>query len=487
MELNTKRAQRFGMLTAGLLLGVSAGLGITHNTVHADTTSESDESTVKATSSQIPYTAAENQNESNHYEDDVDAAVPNAKNVSDDELPNGDTLKEGEHKVTVKYVLPDGKDITQDVNQRGDMAQSVAETVDLGYKDGDKVDIYNFALSPYASFDVVDISNGDGNNYTGKENFVMPDHNVDVTVTIAPTGDDYVFDDALTKDLKSYAASHPTDSRVTHQAYGGKTQDEMNAIWQEDADKIKDYYNKLNGKTDSNSSSDTNKDSSSATSDDDNSSTDDTNSGDDNSNTGSSIADQITTDKGSSSSDSSTSKKVTLKFNIVYNGKSFGTVTLKDQTPGQKYSSDALNTLQSSLEKKGLSLSAESKEKISGTVPDDDETYDLQVVSKDSGLSTSGDGDDVNESVSSSLGDDGTETETGTTDSGDMDDGDTSTGDSTGDSDYDSPESDEESDTGDSVNTPNEESQTGDDNGSSSEDSDNSRLPQTGADRKSVV
>src|SRR5699024_6211007 len=68
-----------------------------------------------------------------------------------------------------------------------------------------------------------------------------------------------------------------------------------------------------------------------------------------------------------------------LTFNVLFNGKSFGSESVKGHA-GDHYYLQKIGKLQEELEKRGLSLTPTSKKLISGEIPDHDMTYNLKVV-----------------------------------------------------------------------------------------------------------
>lgn len=446
--ISQPRTTKWGLVTAGVLLGLSAGvLSAGHQAVHADTVDNANKQASATTEVKSPYqddpniTQATNQakqNDAQGYLADHNSASDQA---SDDS--STDDQKADEHKVSVKFQFPDGEDITDLVEEnRADKAEAVYEVVNHPYKAGDSVNLINLNLSTYAEYDVTKVTDQDGNVLTG-DTIKMPDHDLQIVVTMAPTGDDVVMGDKLTDKLKAYTKEHGLPDHILHQAYGGKTQEEMDEIAKKQEKENQAILDDLNK----------------------------------NKNKGNQTSDQVNTSKDDTGKDDTktNSKKVTLTFIIRYNGAKFGKVQIKDLTPGSHYHSQELEDFQNQLKNEGngnLTLSPTSLKMISGTVPDEDKTVDLTVVD-DSGKKSQGQGKDVGDAVSDSLGDNGTAVEQGSQDDGDSNysNGDDTPLDSSEDTNDDSDES-----------TPADDSQNADQaNSDQPGQGNNQQLPQTGA------
>lgn len=399
------KAQRFGLLAAGVLLGVTTGLGLNSNlAAHADTVdnTNSDNNTQLVSDhnenakpyAQIQNEAADQTNQNNNDNDSSD----------DQNANNAD-----QHKITISYQLPDGEKVKDsDIFSREGLESNEDYYTGSPWESGKEVSLYNLRYSSFSDFDVQSIKDNQGNKYDGT--MQMPDHDVHLTVTIAPTGDRSTYNDALNKVLNDYQKEHGLPSKVFHQAYGGKSQAEVDKEIKDEADKVHQIDEEENGhkgSSNDNSGSSSNVNNNSSSSDDNN-----TNSADKN------------------------GKKVTLTFNIFYNGTKFGTETIKDAVPGTKYDAKNIDKFQNLLKQRGLTLDPASLAKVSGTVPNDDQTYDLQVIKAGGDHKSAGQGETVNQAAKDSLGENANDTTSAADNSGsDSGNGMDSLGDDAGNSD----------------------------------------------------
>lgn len=395
------KAQQFGLLAAGVLLGVTTGLGLSSNfnAVHADTNSNmSDNSPIvtKNAENSQPYAAQQNATANSNSDNDDDS-----NNTADDQS----TKAADEHKITVEYQFPNGQKVNMDhLNGREGMETTDEYVTGSPWKNGEKVDIATLAHSSFTDFDVQSVKDAQGNTY--ENDLQMPDHDVHLVITLAPTGDRSPFDDALHKDLEAYQKANGLPAKVLHQAYGGLSQKEVDEAIKKEEDIARQIDQQENGNKNANKDDQTS-----------NNSSDKGSSNTDNSSTGNS-----STDNGNSASDKNT-KKVTLTFNIFYNGTKFGTEQIKNAVPGTKYDAKNIDRLQALLKKQGLTFTNAALKQISGTVPGEDTTYDLQVVKAGGDQKSEGQGDQVNDAVKDSIGDNGTNTSDAADNQGGSDNG----------------------------------------------------------------
>lgn len=392
VELNLSRYQRLGLATAGVLLGMSAGMGLV-NHVHADTTTPPTSSTIAPT---VP-TKGDGNSQGNNSQSGSSSdqtfqqQVDKTKNSNDSSSTNDQGRLADTYKMTIDVETEDGTKMpSYDPSSRPDKALAIQEATSPNYKAGDPYDFRALSPSTSTDYDVIKIVDDHGNPVpaVGK----MPAHDLHVHIIIAPTGDRTVEDDSFHKALVEYTKKHGLPKHIQHQAYGGMSQEQVDEDTkrQEQADKdITDGKN-----TDNNSSSE------------------------DNTSSDTNTSDNIDTNHNSSptssqKTDSSNKKRVTLTFRIMYNGTMFGKETLSNLTPGSHYSDAKLSALQSELKKRGLSLTGGSLQLISGTVPDHDQTIDLNVVKADGKTGSAGQGKSVNNAIKGSLGSDGTSSTNG--------------------------------------------------------------------------
>lgn len=353
--IDTKTA----LLTAGVMLGMSAGMMINHN-VHADTvnsnmpvmTANNSNNNENSVPSQVKsvQSATTNTTQLIQTENETDT-VSATDNTSDDQVvtenhamtatTNDD--QQQTHKINFNFTFPDGSKVP--LETYSNVANDISQYNNV--KTGTKYDLSDWKLSAFPEFDFVglkDANTGKTIPYMG----TMPDHDLNVQLVIQPTGDgqlkstDIKDMDPVMKACHDYIQKHGLPSHLDHQAYGGKTEDEFNNM--ADGTKDKDNQGTHEGK-------DPNRD--------------------------------IINNQ----------KHVTLKFNVLYNGKVYGTETIKDAIVGNPYTLTSISSLQSKLQEKGLTLNSASLKLLSGTVPDKDTTYNLQVVKADN-TSTNADNDD---------------------------------------------------------------------------------------------
>lgn len=385
MELSLRRYQKFGLASAGVLLGLSAGLVLVNSQAHADSTSTSSATVVSSVNSSD--TSASKSDDKTFAQKVLDEQAQHAKanNASQNQDGTEDT-----YHMTVDVQFENGEKLpAYDPASRADKALAVQTLEDTNYKEGDSYDFSALDPSNSPDYDVLKIVDDDGNELPvqGK----MPAHDVHAHIIIAPTGDRTIEDDDFHKAIVKYQNAHGLPKNIKHQAYGGMSQDEVDKDNEEQAKKDQQIVDDLDHKGNSNT------------------------------------ADDINTHK-DTGDDKNNAKKITLTFRVMYNGQLYGKETLSNLTPGTQYNDQKLRDFQNELKQRGLSLSDDSLKLLSGTVPSDDQTFDLQVVNADNSKS-SGKGTQTNDAVKDSLGDDGTSST------------DASDGSSTGDNSTDSPSS----------------------------------------------
>lgn len=399
------KVPRFGLLAAGVLLGVTTGLGLSSNVnaVHADTNANmSDNSPIvtKDAENAQPYAAqqknvAADSNRDNN--DDENAADDQNKPVAD------------EYKITLEYQFPNGQKVNMDhLNDREGMETTDEYLTASPWSNGEKVDIATLAHSSFTDFDVQSVKDAQGKTYDNE--LQMPDHDVHLVVRIAPTGDRSPFDDALHKDLVAYQKANGLPAKVLHQAYGGLSQEEVDEAIKKEEEIARQIDQQENGHKNPNKDNQTGN-SSATNNDGDNTNNSSENNGHDTANNGSTDSDNNSnnsTDNDKAADQNA--KPVTLTFNIFYNGTKFGTEQIKNAVPGTKYDAKNIDRLQTLLKKQGLTFTKAALNQLSGTVPDADTTYDLQVVKAGSDQKSEGQGEQVNDAVKDSLGDDGMNT-----------------------------------------------------------------------------
>ena len=400
------KAQQFGLLAAGVLLGVTTGLGLSSNfnAVHADTNSNmSDNSPIvtKDAENSQPYAAQQNATANSNSDNDDDS-----NNTADDQS----TKAADEHKITVEYQFPNGQKVNMDhLNGREGMETTDEYVTDSPWKNGEKIDIATLTHSSFTDFDVQSVKDKQGNTY--ENDLQMPDHDVHLVIIIAPTGDRSPFDDALHKDLEAYQKANGLPAKVLHQAYGGLSQKEVDEAIKKEEDIARQIDQQENGHKNANKDDQTS-----------NNSSDKGSNNTDNSSTGNSSTGNSSTGNSNSASDKN-AKKVTLTFNVFYNGTKFGTEQIKNAVPGTKYDAKNIDRLQTLLKKQGLTFTNAALKQLSGTVPTEDTTYDLQVVKAGGDQKSEGQGDQVNDAVKDSLGDNGTNTSDAADNQGGSDNG----------------------------------------------------------------
>lgn len=364
MELSLRRYQKFGLASAGVLLGLSAGLVLVNSQVHADSTSTSSATVVS--SANASDTSGSKSGDKTFAQKVLDEQAQHAK--ANNANQNQDSTEDAYH-MTVDVQFENGEKLpSYDPASRADKALAVQTLEDTNYKEGDSYDFSALDPSNSPDYDVLKIVDDDGNELPvhGK----MPAHDVHAHIIIAPTGDRTIEDDDFHKAIVKYQNTHGLPKNIKHQAYGGMSQDEVDKDNEEQAKKDQQIVDDLDHKGSS------------------------------------STVDDINTHK-DTGDNKNNAKKVTLTFRVMYNGQLYGKETLSDLTPGTQYNDQKLRDLQNELKQRGLSLSDDSLKLLSGTVPNDDQTFDLQVVDADNSKS-SGKGTQTNDAVKDSLGDDGT-------------------------------------------------------------------------------
>lgn len=364
MELSLRRYQKFGLASAGVLLGLSAGLVLANNQAHADSTPASTATVVSSASSSDA--SSDKSNDKTFAQKVLDEQAQHAKVNNANQNQDG---TEDTYHMTVDVQFENGEKLpAYDPASRADKALAVQTLEDTNYKEGDSYDFSALDPSNSPDYDVLKIVDADGNELPirGK----MPAHDVHAHIIIAPTGDRTIEDDDFHKAIVKYQDEHGLPKDIKHQAYGGMSQDEVDKDNEEQAKKDQQIVDDLDHKGSS------------------------------------STADDINTHK-NTGDNKNNAKKVTLTFRVMYNGQLYGKETLSNLTPGTQYNDQKLRDLQNRLKQGGLSLSDDSLKLLSGTVPNDDQTFDLQIVSSDNSKS-SGKGTQANDAVKDSLGDDGT-------------------------------------------------------------------------------
>lgn len=405
MELSLKQGQRFGLMTAGVLLGMSAGMGLA-NHVHADTTAVP-VATVATPTNDSQQATASNQSAKKDNNQTFAQQVQDAQEQQSGKNNDSSTDQNqptDSYKISVDYELEDGTKLPKpSPDTRPDVVEGINRLEGHPYKVGESYSFDDLDPSTWTDYDVIKVVDDQGNklNVNGK----MPAHDLHLHVIVAPTGDRTVFNDDFHKALVKYTQKHGLPVHIQHQANGGLTQEQIDADTkkaEEEDQQITDELNKQKNHQHDNQTSDT---------------TDNYNGGSSQGNNGNqsdSIHTGTDTNKGSSDSNQ---KKVTLTFDVMYNGQRFGREVLHDQTPGAHYSDAALEQLQAKLKSKHMTLTPDSLKLISGTVPSSDHRFVLNVekMSGDGAVPSSGEGDKVNDAVTSSLGQNGTHSTSGNT------------------------------------------------------------------------
>lgn len=420
MELSLKQGQRLGLMTAGVLLGMSAGMGLT-NHVHADTTAVPAATVATPTNDSQQATASSQQATASNQSAKKDNDQTFAQQVQDAQEQQSDKSNDSSvdqnqptdsYKISVDYELEDGTKLPNpSPDTRPDVVEGITRLEGHPYKVGESYSFDDLDPSTWTDYDVIKVVDDQGNklNVNGK----MPAHNLHLHVIVAPTGDRTVFNDDFHKALVKYTQKHGLPAHIQHQANGGLTPEQIDADTkkaEEEDQHITDELNKQKNHQHDNQTSDTI-----------GNTTDDYNNGSSQGNNGNqSDSIHTGTDIGKGSSNSN-QKKVTLTFDIMYNGRRFGQEVLHDQTPGAHYSDAALEQLQAELKSKHMTLTPDSLKLINGTVPNSDHRFVLNVekMSADGDSPSSGEGDKVNDAVTSSLGQNGTHSTSGNTEAND--------------------------------------------------------------------
>lgn len=367
MEIINKK---LGLATAGILMGMSMGMLINQH-VHADTTVATPvHATIDTSDAKVPDTVistgtnpdkgntslnmadekapapgpTEYSNEGQGVDDQqapqqvetdehADSAVINSKNSENGSLSANSTVtttpnQESDAKnadanqgegLRIHSIFPDGSPSAWE--KRGNV-RSVIENLE-SIPVGQKYDLTPFSESAWPDYDIMGWRNKDGS--PAKLQGVVPKGGLDLYWVVQPTGNKAMSDDQAAQEADAWIKKHGIPKDRKNQAYGGKTEQQF---WND--------FNKAQQ----------------------------------DGNTGTSI----TEDPGQK-----VAKDYKLTFNVLFNGKSFGSESVKGHA-GDHYYLQKIGELQEELEKRGLSLTPTSKKLISGEIPDHDMTYNLKVV-----------------------------------------------------------------------------------------------------------
>lgn len=491
MEIINKK---LGLATAGVLMGMSMGMLINQH-VHADTTVATPvHAAIDTSDAKVPDTVistgtnpdkgntslnmadenalapgpTEYSNEGQGVDDQqapqqvetdehADSAVINSKNSETGSSSANSTVtttsnQESDAKNTdanqgeglrIHSIFPDGSPSAWE--KRGNV-RSVIEKLE-SIPVGQKYDLTPFSESAWPDYDIMGWRNKDGS--PAKLQGVVPKGGLDLYWVVQPTGNKNESDDQAAQEADAWIKKHGIPKDRKNQAYGGKTEQQF---WND--------FNKAQH----------------------------------DGNTGTSI----TEDPGQK-----VAKDYKLTFNVLFNGKSFGSESVKGHA-GDHYYLQKIGKLQEELEKRGLSLTPTSKKLISGEIPDHDMTYNLKVVKvgnvADNGNNNNDSapaGHDDQNLTADSNNDNGNGGSTGDTSHDDDQDVDNAVDDSFGPSHHvsatttDNGDTDEEPVASDDDDTSDATSDSDGNNGSSSDNNgqsqgsqanqDNQRLPQTGS------
>lgn len=371
MEIINKK---LGLATAGVLMGMSMGMLINQH-VHADTTVTTPvHATIDTSDAKVPDTvistgtnpdkgntslnmADENapapgptnysnegqgvdaQQAPQQVETDkhADSAVISSKNSENGSLSANSTVtttpnQESDAKnadanqgegLRIHSIFPDGSPSAWE--KRGNVRPVIKNLESIPV--GQKYDLTPFSESAWPDYDIMGWRNKDGS--PAKLQGVVPKGGLDLYWVVQPTGNKNASDDQASQEAEAWIKKNGIPKDRKNQAYGGKTEQQF---W--------DDFNKAqhDGNTGGNS--------------------------------GTSIAE----DPGQK-----VAKDYKLTFNVLFNGKSFGSESVKGHA-GDHYYLQKIGELQEELEKRGLSLTPTSKKLISGEIPDHDMTYNLKVV-----------------------------------------------------------------------------------------------------------
>lgn len=456
MEIINKK---LGLATAGVLMGMSMGMLINQH-VHADTTVTTPvHATIDTSDAKVPDTvistgtnpdkgntslnmADENapapgptnySNEGQGIDDQqapqqvetdehADSAVISSKNSENGSSSANSTVtttpnQESDTKnadanqsegLRIHSIFPDGSPSAWE--KRGNVRPVIKNLESIPV--GQKYDLTPFSESAWPDYDIMGWRNKDGS--PAKLQGVVPKGGLDLYWVVQPTGNKKASDDQASQEAEAWIKKNGIPKDRKNQAYGGKTEQQF---W--------DDFNKAQH----------------------------------DGNTGTSI----TEDPGQK-----VAKDYKLTFNVLFNGKSFGSESVKGHA-GDHYYLQKIGKLQEELEKRGLSLTPTSKKLISGEIPDHDMTYNLKVVKVENVTDNGNNGNNNNDSAPVSHGDQNL-----TADSNN----DNGNGGSTGDTSHD--DQDDSSDAASDGNNGNSSDNNGQ-NQSSQANQDNQRLPQTGS------
>jgi len=367
MEIINKK---LGLATAGVLMGMSMGMLINQH-VHADTTVATPvHATIDTSDAKVPDTVistgtnpdkgntslnmadenapapgptnysnegqgVDNQQAPQQVETDghADSAVINSKNSENGSSSvNGTVTTTPNHESDAKNadanqgeglrihsIFPDGSPSAWE--KRGNVRPVINKLESIPV--GQKYDLTPFSESAWPDYDIMGWRNKDGS--PAKLQGVVPKGGLDLYWVVQPTGNKKASDDQASQEAEAWIKKNGIPKDRKNQAYGGKTEQQF---W--------DDFNKAQH----------------------------------DGNTGTSI----TEDPGQK-----VARDYKLTFNVLFNGKSFGSESVKGHA-GDHYYLQKIGKLQEELEKRGLSLTPTSKKLISGEIPDHDMTYNLKVV-----------------------------------------------------------------------------------------------------------
>lgn len=371
MEIINKK---LGLATAGVLMGMSMGMLINQH-VHADTTVATPvHATIDTSDAKVPDTVistgtnpdkgntslnmadekapapgpTEYSNEGQGVDDQqapqqvetdehADSAVINSKNSENGSSSANSTVttmpnQESDAKNTdanqgeglrIHSIFPDGSPSAWE--KRGNVRSVIKNLESIPV--GQKYDLTPFSESAWPDYDIMGWRNKDGS--PAKLQGVVPKGGLDLYWVVQPTGNKAMSDDQAAQEADAWIKKHGIPKDRKNQAYGGKTEQQF---WND--------FNKAQHDGD----------------------------------TGGNAGTSITEDPGQK-----VAKDYKLTFNVLFNGKNFGSESVKGHA-GDHYYLQKIGKLQEELEKRGLSLTPTSKKLISGEIPDHDMTYNLKVV-----------------------------------------------------------------------------------------------------------
>ena len=367
MEIINKK---LGLATAGVLMGMSMGMLINQH-VHADTTVATPvHATIDTSDAKVPDTVISTgtnpdkgntslnmadekapapgptnySNEGQGIDDQqapqqvetdkhADSAVINSKNSENGSSSANSTVtttpnqesntknadaNQGEG-LRIHSIFPDGSPSAWE--KRGNVRPVIKNLESIPV--GQKYDLTPFSESAWPDYDIMGWRNKDGS--PAKLQGVVPKGGLDLYWVVQPTGNKKASNDQASQEADAWIKKNGIPKDRKNQAYGGKTEQQF---WND--------FNKAQH----------------------------------DGNTGTSI----TEDPGQK-----VAKDYKLTFNVLFNGKNFGSESVKGHA-GDHYYLQKIGELQEQLEKRGLSLTPTSKKLISGEIPDHDMTYNLKVV-----------------------------------------------------------------------------------------------------------